>query len=151
MGEMDLKTVIKRFDELEVNELYSLLQLRSEVFVVEQDCVYQDIDGKDDKALHIMGFHDGNLVAYTRCFPPGIYFEEAAIGRVVVRKTARNKAFGHDILRASMEAIKENFNTSQIKLSAQTYLVRFYESHGFEQIGKGYLEDGIPHIGMIKY
>lgn len=150
MERKDFKIVVKTFDELELKELYSILQLRSEVFVVEQNCVYQDIDGKDDKALHVMGFQNEQLVAYTRCFSPGIYFEEAAIGRVVVRKSARKRSFGHDILRASITAIKESYNTSLVKLSAQTYLIKFYESHGFEQIGEGYLEDGIPHIGMLK-
>ncbi|GHA38741.1 ElaA protein [Salinimicrobium marinum] len=146
--ELDLK--IKSFSELHISELYDLLQLRSEVFVVEQDCVYLDIDGKDGKALHVMGFRNGELVAYTRCFAPGIYFEEAAIGRVVVKANSRKENYGHEILRASVKAIEEEYDTAVIKLSAQTYLVNFYESHGFQQIGKGYLEDGIPHIAMIK-
>ncbi|WP_424492789.1 GNAT family N-acetyltransferase [Salinimicrobium sp. GXAS 041] len=141
---------IKTFSELTLLELYQILQLRSEVFVVEQDCVYQDIDGKDQKALHVMGFKNGKLVAYTRCFPPGIYFEEAAIGRVVVENSARKEGYGHKIMKASKNAIFERFSTKTIKLSAQTYLIKFYESHGFRQIGEGYLEDGIPHIGMLK-
>lgn len=145
-----MKILVKRFEELGLHELYELLQLRSEVFVVEQDCVYQDIDGKDEKALHVLGFEEGRLVAYTRVFPPGIYFSEAAIGRVVVRESNRKNKFGHDILKASVKAIEDNFNTHRIKLSAQTYLTKFYESHGFKQIGEGYLEDGIPHIAMIK-
>ena len=118
--------------------------------MVEQECVYQDIDGKDPKALHVLGFRGSELVAYSRCFPPGFYFDEAAIGRVVVKGSARGKTYGHDILRASMEAIKKNYNAATIKLSAQTYLIKFYESHGFRQIGEGYLEDGIPHIAMLK-
>lgn len=149
--ENSLEVQVKTFDELSAAELYSLLQLRSEVFVVEQNCVYQDIDGKDSKALHVLGFEDGILVAYTRCFAPGIYFDEAAIGRVVVRESARSKAYGHSILKASIKAIKENYDTNRIKLSAQTYLTKFYESHGFDQIGEGYLEDGIPHIAMVKF
>ncbi|MFD1079840.1 GNAT family N-acetyltransferase, partial [Longispora fulva] len=135
---------------LSLQELYDVLQLRSEIFVVEQNCVYQDIDGKDDKALHVLGTENNQLVAYTRIFPPGIYFQEAAIGRVIVKDTVRNKAFGHQILKASIEAIKEHFHTTRIKLSAQTYLIKFYESHGFVKIGDEYLEDGIPHIGMIR-
>ena len=141
---------IKTFEELTINELYDLLQLRSEVFVVEQDCVYQDIDGKDQKALHILGFDNDILVAYTRCFAPGIYFPEAAIGRVVVRDSYRGKSYGHVIMKHSIQAIKEWYQTETIKLSAQTYLIAFYEAHGFQTIGEGYLEDGIPHIGMIK-
>ena len=141
---------VKLFDELTLNELYDLLQLRSEIFVVEQDCVYQDLDGKDSKALHVIGKKEGKIVAYTRCFRPGIYFEEASIGRVVVKASERKYGYGHDIMKASVEAIKNTYNTENIKLSAQTYLVNFYESHGFLAIGEGYLEDGIPHIAMIK-
>ncbi|MGB8375193.1 MAG: GNAT family N-acetyltransferase [Salegentibacter sp.] len=140
----------KKFEELTTAELYELLQLRSEVFVVEQDCVYQDIDGKDQKALHILGYRNDRLVAYTRCFDRGFYFEEAAIGRVLVRKNARNFGYGHDIMKASLEAIRKNYKTDSIKLSAQQYLLKFYESHGFVAIGEGYLEDGIPHIAMVK-
>ena len=145
-----MNILIKKFEELSLHELYELLQLRAEVFVVEQDCVYQDIDGKDEKALHVLGFEEGKLVAYTRIFPPGIYFSEAAIGRVVVREDSRKNKFGHEILNASIKVIEENFNTRSIKLSAQTYLTKFYESHGFKRIGEGYLEDGIPHIAMIR-
>lgn len=141
---------IKTFEELALHELYELLRLRSQVFVVEQDCVYQDIDGKDEKALHVLGYEDYKIVAYTRIFPPGIYFSEAAIGRVVVRESNRKNKYGHEILKASVKAIEDHLNTKNIKLSAQTYLTKFYESHGFEQVGEGYLEDGIPHIAMIK-
>lgn len=145
-----MKIKILGFEELSLHELYKVLQLRSEVFVVEQDCVYQDIDGKDQKALHILGYEGEELVAYTRLFSPGIYFSEAAIGRVVVKGGHRKKSYGHEVLRASVKAIDERFKTQKIKLSAQTYLTKFYESHGFQQVGEGYLEDGIPHIAMIK-
>lgn len=145
-----MKIKILTFEELNIDELYQILQLRSEVFVVEQDCVYQDIDGKDQKAVHVLGFEEEKLVAYTRIFAPGIYFEEAAIGRVIVKEGFRKKNYGHEILNASVTAIKERFKTEIIKLSAQTYLTKFYESHGFQQIGEGYLEDGIPHIAMLK-
>lgn len=141
---------IKTFGQLTTYELHDLLQLRSEVFVVEQDCVYQDIDGKDQKALHVFGKKDGNIVAYTRCFPPGIYFEEAAIGRVVVPADQRKYGYGHVIMEASIKAIEKEYHTKEIKLSGQTHLRKFYESHGFTQVGEGYLEDGIPHIAMIR-
>ncbi len=141
---------IKTFKELNLDELYKILQLRSEVFVVEQDCVYQDIDGKDSKAIHVMGFEGDELVAYTRCFEPGYYFDEAAIGRVIVKYKYRKYGFGHDIMKASINQIKNQYRTNNIKLSAQQYLIRFYETHGFIQSGEGYLEDGIPHIAMIK-
>ena len=145
---MELKIVT--FEELSIHELYKVLQLRSEVFVVEQDCVYQDIDGKDQKALHVLGFEGEILVAYTRIFAPGIYFEAAAIGRVIVKEGYRRKNYGHVILEASITSIEDRFKSNKIKLSAQTYLIKFYESHGFNQIGEGYLEDGIPHIAMVK-
>jgi len=150
MKNAPLHIEVKNFEELTLTRLYDILQLRTEVFVVEQDCVYQDIDGKDEKALHILGYHNDKLVAYTRCFAPKIYFEEAAIGRVVVKASHRNFGFGHEILKASIKAIESNYQTQIIKLSAQQYLTNFYESHHFKQIGEGYLEDGIPHIAMLK-
>lgn len=145
-----MKVTVKAFQEFDLQELYEILQLRSEVFVVEQNCVYQDIDGKDQKALHILGYKNEELVAYTRCFEPGFYFEEASIGRVIVRENLRKFKFGHEILKASIEVIESRYNTKKIKLSAQQYLTKFYESHGFQQTGEGYLEDGIPHIAMVK-
>ena len=140
----------KKFSELNSNELYALLQLRSEVFVVEQDCVYQDIDGKDQKALHILGYKKNNLVAYTRVFKPGDYFDESSIGRVVVKENERQHQYGYDIMKASIEAIHNHFNTTEIKISAQTYLKKFYNNLEFKEIGEEYLEDDIPHVAMIK-
>ncbi len=144
-----MEILAKTFDELSIYELHDLLQLRSEVFVVEQDCVYQDVDGKDPKALHVLGFVKDKLVAYTRCFPPGVYFEEAAIGRVVVDMEYRKYKLGHEIMKASLEAIQKHYRTEKVKLSAQEHLKKFYETHGFHQVGEGYLEDGIPHIAMV--
>jgi ElaA protein len=145
-----LITKLKHFTQLNTTELYDLLQLRSEVFVVEQDCVYQDIDGKDEKALHILGYKNKKLVAYTRVFKPGDYFEAASIGRVVVAVNERKHKFGYDIMNAAMEAVKKQFNTNKITISAQTYLKRFYNKLGFFETGEPYLEDGIPHIKMIR-
>lgn len=145
-----MEILVKTFDQLSLQELYKILQLRAEVFVVEQNCVYQDIDGKDEKALHIMGFQNNELVAYTRCFKPGDYFDKASIGRVIVKKNHRDLGYGHNIMKASVSEIEKRFTTSEIKLSAQQYLTKFYETHGFNSTGKGYLEDGIPHIAMVK-
>jgi len=139
---------IKRFNELSLDELYESLQLRSEVFVVEQDCVYQDIDGKDQKALHLLGIYDGKVVAYTRLFGPGYYFDNASIGRVVISKAYRDRKWGHSLIQASVDGIKKHFNTGNITISAQLYLKKFYESHAFIQDGNEYPEDGIPHIRM---
>jgi len=145
-----LQINIKKFVELTTEELYGLLQLRSEVFVVEQDCVYQDIDYKDQKALHVIGIKNDKIVAYTRVFKPGDYFKYASIGRVVVAENERNFKYGYDIMKASIKAISTHYNESTIKISAQTYLTKFYNNLGFKQIGEEYLEDGIPHIAMIK-
>lgn len=146
-----LETHTKTFNELTTTELYDLLQLRSEVFVVEQKCIYQDIDGKDKKAIHILGYKNSNLVAYTRLFAPGDYFNECSIGRVVVSKNERQHKYGYDIMNASIKAAYSYFGTGPIKLSAQSYLKKFYNSLDFKEVGEEYLEDGIPHIAMIKY
>lgn len=145
-----MKITVKKFEELSRSELYEILQLRSEIFVVEQNCVYQDLDGKDQEALHVLGTKNNQIVAYSRCFAPGLYFEEAAIGRILVKANERKFGFGHQILQASIEAIEENFKQKTIQLSAQQYLTAFYETHGFECIGEGYLEDGIPHVAMVR-
>ena len=139
---------IKRFNELSLEELYKLLQLRSEVFVVEQNCVYQDIDSKDEKALHVLGFYENEIVAYSRLFDKGYYFDEASIGRVVVSEKVRAKKFGHDLMKISIETIEKEFKTSNITISAQEYLKKFYETHHFQQTSEMYLEDDIPHIEM---
>ena len=146
-----LDIITKSFNELTTEELYDLLQLRSEVFVVEQDCVYQDVDGKDQKEIHVLGFNANKLVAYTRIFKPGYYFKEASIGRVVVKANERKFKHGSAIMNASIDAIKTHYNETVIRISAQTYLKQFYNNLDFHEVGEGYLEDGIPHINMIKY
>jgi ElaA protein len=139
---------IKRFNELSAAELYSVLQLRAEVFIVEQNCVYQDIDGKDSKALHVIGEYENKIVAYARLFRPGDYFDKSSIGRVVVAQDYREKKWGHDLMREAIAAIENHFGEKQITISAQQYLKKFYESHGFVQTSDMYLEDDIPHIEM---
>jgi ElaA protein len=138
----------KYFSELNITELYKILQLRAEVFVVEQDCVYQDIDFKDQKSLHIIGYKNSEIVAYTRIFKPGDYFKNASIGRVLVVASERKYGFGHDLMKVSITAINAHFKVTKITISAQKYLKKFYESHRFTQVGEEYLEDGIPHIRM---
>ena len=146
---MEIK--LKEFHQLSVTELYQILQLRSAVFVVEQNCVYQDIDGNDQKALHVLGIIEGSVVAYTRCFGPGAYFDQSSIGRVIVAPNKRGAGLGHVIMKASIEAIEAVYKQNSIAISAQTYLEKFYQNHGFSQHGSGYLEDGIPHIKMINF
>lgn len=141
---------IKPFNELSLQELYSVLKLRSIVFVVEQNCVYQDIDGKDQKALHLIGEYNNEIVAYARLFKSGDYFENASIGRVVIHPDARDKKFGHDMMRQAIAGLETNFNETKITISAQLYLQKFYESHGFVVQGETYLEDDIPHVEMLR-
>ena len=138
----------KTFDELLTQELYQILRLRSEVFVVEQNCVYQDIDNKDQKALHLIGEFEGEIIAHSRLFKPGDYFEFSSIGRVVVAEKNRNKNFGHELIDQSILEIKKHFKEDNITISAQLYLKKFYEIHGFITTSEEYLEDDIPHIEM---
>ncbi len=147
---MNLKFKIRQFNELSATDIYQILQLRSEVFVVEQNCVYQDIDGKDQKALHLIGEYDGKTVAYSRLFNAGDYFENASIGRVVIAQDYRDKKWGHLLIQEAIKAIETDFGKAQITISAQLYLQRFYETNGFSVVGETYLEDGIPHIEMIR-
>jgi ElaA protein len=116
--------------------------------VVEQNCVYQDIDNKDQKALHIFGIVEGEIIAYSRLFKPGDYFEFSSIGRVVVAEKHRDKNFGHELIDQSILEINRRFNVQNITISAQLYLKKFYESHGFVATSETYLEDDIPHIEM---
>jgi ElaA protein len=146
-----VKWKIKQFNELSLHELYSVLELRSEVFVVEQNCVYQDIDGKDQKAIHLLGEIDGILVAYARLFKPNDYFEQASIGRVIVKPSHRELKLGHDLMYQAITAIREKFKVDSITISAQLYLKKFYQSHGFVQTSEMYLEDDIPHIEMKRH
>lgn len=147
---MSISIQVKQFSELTTIELYNVLRLRSEVFVVEQESIYLDVDGKDEKALHLLGIINNKIVAYTRVFKPGDYLELASIGRVVVAKKERSYGYGYDIMKASIEVIATEFKEKNIKISAQLYLKKFYNNCGFKEIGTSYLEDGIPHIAMIK-
>jgi ElaA protein len=145
-----LTFVTKTFDELSKTELHDLLQLRAEVFVVEQNCPYQDIDGKDPKALHLLGFSANILVAYARLFKPKDYFENASIGRVIIKETFRDKKLGYQLMRQAIAEIENHFKEKTIEISAQEHLKNFYETFGFQQTSESYLEDDIPHIRMLK-
>lgn len=145
---MKLSWKIKPFNELTPLELYMIMQLRSEVFVVEQNCVYQDLDGKDFKALHLIGAVDEIIVAYSRLFKPNDYFENASIGRVVVHPNYRKNAFGQLLMKEAIKGINEQYNEKNITISAQLYLQSFYENLGFVKTSEPYLEDDIPHIEM---
>ncbi|MNF23900.1 putative acyltransferase [compost metagenome] len=145
---MALEWKIKAFEALSVYELYDILQLRSEIFVVEQNCVYLDLDGKDKIALHLFGEYEGKIVAHARLFKAGISFDNASIGRVTVDANYRDKKWGHDLMREAIAGILHHFGERKITIGAQLYLKKFYESHGFVQSSEMYLEDDIPHIEM---
>ena len=147
---MGIQWKIKTFENLSVNELYDILRLRSAIFVVEQNCVYLDPDGKDKLALHLFGEFNGEIVAYSRLFKAGISFDNSSIGRVTVDANYRDRKWGHDLMRESIAGIKSHFGESKITIGAQLYLKKFYESHGFVQTSEMYLEDDIPHIEMKK-
>ncbi|MCL4164758.1 UNVERIFIED_CONTAM: hypothetical protein GTU68_020256 [Idotea baltica] len=142
---------IKAFEELSLDELHDILQLRVAVFVLEQDCPYQDLDGKDKIAEHLIAMDGDNVLATLRILPPGVAYEEWAIGRVVVAEEARGNGLGHTVMERAIEHIAEQSEEiKDIKLSAQEHLKTYYAYHGFMQCGDGYLEDGIPHIPMTR-
>jgi ElaA protein len=146
---MELNWTYKYFDALLPAELYAVMQLRNEVFVVEQNCVYQDADEKDISSYHLMGWDGSVLVAYTRILPPGLAYTEASIGRVVTSPKYRGTGAGRQLMELSITGTMEQFNVKSIKIGAQLYLEKFYGSLGFVQCGAGYLEDNIPHIPML--
>jgi ElaA protein len=138
------------FAALAPGDLYALLQLRTEVFVIEQACVFQDMDGSDADAVHLLGSTDGALVAYARCFAAGVKFAEASIGRVVTRDTLRGQGAGHVLMRQAIACVFEHWGPQPIRIGAQARLEKFYRQHGFQVAGLPYIEDGIPHVEMLR-
>lgn len=148
---MNVTWILKSFDELNVYQLYEILRLRAEVFVVEQNCPYQDLDSKDIKSFHLIGTNEKNeLIAYSRILPPNVSYNEASIGRVVTSQKYRKKGAGKELMKKSIDALYEKFGQVPIRIGAQLYLKIFYENFGFSQEGEQYLEDNIPHIIMLK-
>ncbi|MGH2553597.1 MAG: GNAT family N-acetyltransferase [Chitinophagaceae bacterium] len=147
---MSIEWVIRKFDELSPHELYSILQLRNIVFAIEQNCVYPDMDDKDQPSIHIMVLRHEQLIAYTRIIPPGIVYAEPSIGRVVTSPSARGEGIGKLLMEKSIEFVYNKFGTTPIRIGAQLYLKKFYSAIGFLPVGQIYLEDGIEHIEMIK-
>jgi ElaA protein len=141
--------MVKKFEELTVYELYAILQLRNEVFAIEQNCVYPDLDNKDQSSWHLMGWEDDKLVAYTRLVPPGVAYPEASIGRVVTAKSIRRNGAGKELMKRSIEETYRLFGKKPVKIGAQVYLKDFYTSFGFLQTSDIYDEDGIDHIEMV--
>lgn len=136
--------------ELTRNTLYKVMALRAAVFVVEQNCVYQDLDGKDEKAHHLLGFQDNSLVAYARLFKSGDYFKEKSFGRAVVKESHRKSGIGHQLVIESLKALDQLEKGGEVKISAQAHLENFYAQHGFKTQGAPYLEDNIPHLAMYR-
>ena len=145
-----LSWTLKKFEDLSPYELYAILRLRSEVFVVEQNCVFLDMDDKDQQCYHLLGWQSDLLTAYTRLVPPGISYEQPSIGRVVTSPAVRGGGIGKLLMQKSIDEIIKLFGKSSIKIGAQLYLKSFYESLGFMQVGDIYDEDGIDHIKMIR-
>ncbi|WP_294288263.1 GNAT family N-acetyltransferase [uncultured Chryseobacterium sp.] len=141
---------IKTFDELTVPELYAVIKARVDVFVVEQNCPYPDLDGYDQKAVHLWAEENGEVLAYCRIFDKGIKYTEASIGRVLTTEKARGKNLGKQLIAYAVQTIENRFRTPEIRISAQDYLLRFYGGFGFEDTGKKYLEDDIPHTEMFR-
>ena len=142
-----MRLEVKAWNKLSRKEINDVFSLRSEVFIVEQECIYQDVDGKDEKAYHALLIVNNELVGYTRVFNKNTYFKEASFGRAVVKKNHRGKGYGHFLVEKSLEHLKQQ-QQSPIKISAQSHLKEFYSSHGFVAKGKEYMEDGIPHTAM---
>jgi ElaA protein len=147
MTELTWRTIA--FDDLSVRELYRILDLRAEVFVVEQNCPYRDTDGLDLVALHLLGEREGQLLAYARLLAPGRPYEEPSIGRVITSPSARRTGAGKELMRHAVEEVSQRW-PGPIKIGAQCYLERFYGEFGFLPVGESYIEDGIPHMHMIR-
>jgi len=137
------------FNEISTLEMYEILKLRSLVFVVEQNCVYLDVDDKDISAFHLCGKIDDKLVAYVRILPPGISYAEASIGRVLTHPDYRTNGYGIELMNLAIEKTLTTFGVDSIKIGAQCYLLKFYNNLGFKASGESYLEDGIPHREML--
>lgn len=147
---MSLTWIWKAFNDLSAEEVYTLLCVRQEVFVLEQECLYLDADGKDRKAFHLMGFRGDELVAYARILKPGVSYAEVSIGRILSTKNARGTGAGMELMDQALTRIEKEFGRVPIRISAQSYLKEFYQKYDFQPTGKEYLEDEIPHMEMLR-
>ncbi|MBO6200293.1 MAG: GNAT family N-acetyltransferase [Chryseobacterium sp.] len=141
---------IKTFSELTTPELYEIIKARVNVFVVEQDCPYPDLDDNDQKAIHLWAENNGEVLAYCRIFDKGIKYPETSIGRVVTTENGRGTGLGKQLIKYALEIIENRLGTSEVRISAQDYLLKFYSDFGFQDTGKKYLEDNIPHTEMFR-
>ena len=150
MAEQNFTIYYKPFASLTPHELYAIIRLRNEVFVVEQNCVFQDADNKDQHCHHLMIWDNENLVAYARLVPQGLAYEEISIGRIISAPLYRGTGAGKLLVTRAIEGCRELFGNAPIRIGAQLYLTKFYASFGFEETGEVYLEDGIRHVEMIR-
>lgn len=142
-----MNIVIKKFEELSIDELYELLKIRVNVFVVEQKCPYPEVDDRDKHAYHVYIQEGGEVKAYLRVLEAGVSFDEVSIGRVLT--TERGKGYANILLKEGINVAREKLNADKIKIEAQTYAKRMYEKFGFKVVSDEFLEDGIPHVQMI--
>lgn len=140
---------VKAFEGLSLNELYQVMLVRQKIFVIEQTCLYEDLDEKDQSAFHLMGWREGKLVAYARILPKGISYKEASIGRVLTVQEERGLGTGKVLMKKAMSCVEELFDEKSIRISAQAYLESFYETLGFKPVSDLYIEDGIAHLEMV--
>lgn len=147
---MNLSWEWKRFDQLTADEVYTILCVRQQVFVLEQECLYLDADGKDRQSFHLMGFDGDELVAYARILDAGVSYPEVSMGRILTTEKARGSGAGIELMEVGLQQIQDHYGNVPIRISAQTYLLQFYQKFGFESTGKEYLEDEIPHTEMLR-
>ncbi|AWZ49971.1 GNAT family N-acetyltransferase (plasmid) [Clostridiaceae bacterium 14S0207] len=140
---------LKKFKELNVEEIYKILTLRNEIFIVEQECAYLDCDDKDLNSYHLFSEENGEIIAYLRILEKGVSYDEISIGRVAVKKNYRGKGISREMLLKAIDFVENNLNEDTIKIQAQAYLLNFYSSLGFKAVSEEYLEDNIPHIDML--
>lgn len=145
-----MQLTYKPFSDLTTSELHDLLQLRVNVFVVEQDCPYPELDGLDKQCLHVLGFEGDEMMVYARILPPGLAYPELSFGRVLVKEAFRNKGHAHALMQYMLRIIDREFGNVAMKISAQTYLIGYYKQYGFALTGSEYLEDGLPHFAMVR-
>ena len=146
----DILWKVKKFDQLTLNELYCILKIRQEVFIVEQACYYLDADGCDDQAVHLWAERNGEILAYCRVFDEGVKYWESSIGRVLTGQKFRNLKLGKVLMKFALEVIESRFKSKRVRISAQDYLIKFYTEFGFSETGKKYFEDDIPHTEMYR-
>jgi ElaA protein len=142
---------IIQFNDLSVQQLFDIMKLRTEIFVVEQDCPYQEVDDKDKESFHVLAYSAENeLIAVARIVPAKLSYEEVSFGRVAVKKSYRNNGLAHTLTQKMLDFIKTRLSTNSIRISAQSYLLHFYERLNFKKVSELYFEDGIPHIEMLR-